>query len=87
MLLDKEILINHSLINNQFFRKEIPFTVPNDSKISEKYWLVNKPSFGTYSIDDLKDLGAPDNSSDFTSKFYFEIHNPLHFLIPTITNN
>ena len=73
VLLDKEILINHSLINNQFFRKEIPFTVPDDSKISEKYWLVNKPSFGRYSIDDLKDLGAPDNSSGFTSKFYFEI--------------
>ena len=73
VLLDKEILINDSLINNQLFRKEISFTVPDDSKISEKYWLVNQPSFGTYSIDDLKDLGAPDNSSDFISEFYFEI--------------
>ena len=73
VLLDNEIPINYSLINNQFFRKEISFSVPDDLKISEKYWLVNKPSFGTYSIDDLKDLGAPDNSSAFISKFYFEI--------------
>ena len=73
VLLDEEIIIDEVLQNNKLFTKSVSFKVPQDLDFSEKYWLTNRPSFGTYSIDNLKDLGAPDNVSEFNSKFYFSV--------------
>ena len=73
VLLDEEIIIDEVLQDNKLFTKSISFKVPEDLNSSEKYWLINRPSFGTYSIDNLNELGAPDNISEFNSKFYFSI--------------
>ena len=73
VLLDKEIILNKELINNKLFKKDLSIRVPEKLKVSEKYWLKDKPSFGTYSIDDLNDLGEPENKSNFISSFHFII--------------
>ena len=69
-----ELSINKNLEDNTLLRIEENLEIPSDSKLSEKYWLLNDSEFGSYNVDGNDMLGSPDNDPAIIAKFVFRIN-------------
>ena len=82
---DNEYIIGDTLDNNILLSLNKKVIIPNSLTFSEKYWLREKPNFGSYNIENLLDVGNADNEPSILSKFTFRINNQLiSYLSPVV---
>ena len=82
---DEDFLIKKDLINNEFFRFEKTIKIPESESFTEKYWLINKPNFGNYDVNDQELIGNPDNNFPVETNFIFTINNiEVSYTIPLL---
>ena len=82
---DEDFLIKKDLINNEFFRFEKTIKIPESESFTEKYWLINKPNFGNYDVNDQELIGNADNDFPVETNFVFTINNiEVSYTIPLL---
>ena len=82
---DEEFLIKKDLINNEFFRFEKTIKIPESESFTEKYWLINKPNFGNYNVNEQELIGNADNDFPVETNFVFTVNNiELSYTIPLL---
>ena len=82
---DEDFLIKKDLINNEFFRFEKTIKIPESESFTEKYWLINKPNFGNYDVNDQELIGNADNDFPVETNFVFTVNNiELSYTIPLL---
>ena len=82
---DEDFLIKKDLINNEFFRFEKTIKIPESESFTEKYWLINKPNFGNYDVNNQELIGNPDNNFPVEINFIFTINNiEVSYTIPLL---
>ena len=74
-IFDEDFLIEKELFNNEFFRYSKTIKIPESNNFTEKYWLINKPSYGNYNVDDQNLIGNPDNDFPVKTNFIFSIND------------
>ncbi len=84
-IFDNEYIIGDTLDNNILLSLNKKVIIPDFLTFSEKYWLREKPNFGSYNIENLLDVGNADNEPSILSKFTFRINNQLiSYLSPVV---
>ncbi len=53
--------VNVPLKNNEPVKTDLSIRIPSQAEISQPYWLMKPPTKGTYTIDNQKILGLPEN--------------------------
>ena len=82
---DEDFLIKKDLINNEFFRFEKTIKIPESESFTEKYWLINKPNFGNYDVNDQELIGNADNDFPVETNFVFTVNNiEVSYTIPLL---
>ncbi|WP_291960389.1 PIG-L family deacetylase [Maribacter sp.] len=73
----KSVLINKqstniesiALNNNEMFSKEIDFFVPDSTNFTSPYWLMEKGTLGTYTVENTNLIGKPETPRAFNAIF------------------
>ena len=81
----EDFLIEKDLINNESFRFEKTIKIPESENFTEKYWLINKPNFGNYNVNEQELIGNADNDFPVETNFVFTVNNiELSYTIPLL---
>ena len=81
----EDFLIEKDLINNESFRFEKTIKIPESENFTEKYWLINKPNFGNYDVNEQELIGNADNDFPVETNFVFTVNNiELSYTIPLL---
>ena len=81
----EDFLIEKDLINNESFRFEKTIKIPESENVTEKYWLINKPNFGNYDVNEQELIGNADNDFPVETNFVFTVNNiELSYTIPLL---
>ncbi len=78
----KDSLIKQLLVNNQNVQLDYKFNVPNNTSISQPYWLVQPKSEGMFNVQQQELIGKPDNDPAFVATVQLNIEGNS-FLINT----
>ncbi|WP_300025256.1 PIG-L family deacetylase [uncultured Maribacter sp.] len=78
----KSVLINKqstniesiALNNNEMFSKEIDFFVPDSTNFTSPYWLMEKGTLGTYTVENTNLIGKPETPRAFNAIFNLNIN-------------
>jgi len=62
------------LNNNESFEKEAYLTIPNNTKFTSPYWLMEKGTLGTYTVNDSDLIGKPETPRAFVATFNLEFN-------------
>lgn len=74
---------NGSLKNGEMFTSDFVIHIPDDSKISNPYWLINEHSTGSFAVDDQTMIGLPESTAPFNCNFTVEIYGEeIEFSVP-----
>lgn len=74
---------NGSLKNGEMFASDFVIHIPDDSKISNPYWLINEHSTGSFAVDDQTMIGLPESTAPFNCNFTVEIYGEeIEFSVP-----
>jgi LmbE family N-acetylglucosaminyl deacetylase len=72
------------LPTDQFVAKDLAPTLPKDVTWSQPYWLRKPAALGTFTVDDQKLIGLPENSPPFPVEVTFRVGDQdLRFTIDT----
>ena len=63
-----------SLKDNESFKKESVFHIPESTHFTSPYWLMEKGTLGTYKVTDPKLIGKPETPRAFIAKFYLDFN-------------
>lgn len=69
----KDSVVNVALENNLLKQFQIQTTLPTDLKVSQPYWLLKPVDKGNFQIDQQQDVGYPENRSETTTTYVFDI--------------
>lgn len=74
---------NGSLKNGEMFTSDFVIHIPDDSKISNPYWLIKEHSTGSFAVDDQTMIGLPESTAPFNCNFTVEIYGEeIEFSVP-----
>ncbi|WP_423999580.1 PIG-L family deacetylase [Maribacter sp. IgM3_T14_3] len=63
-----------ALNNNESFDKKVVLEIPNTTKFTSPYWLMEKGTLGTYTVNDADLIGKPETPRAFNTTFNLEIN-------------
>ncbi|MFT5640444.1 MAG: LmbE family N-acetylglucosaminyl deacetylase [Cyclobacteriaceae bacterium] len=68
-------LINEAVLlqSNKSHIQEFQFAIPENTNISQPYWLKKKGTLGMYNVSDLKRIGKPENDPLFSARISLKI--------------
>lgn len=77
--------VNAELNNNDPVSIENKIQIPDSYPISQPYWLVEKPSKGSYNIEDQQMIGLAQNPPSISAKFYISCEGAdLEYEVPVM---
>jgi len=65
------------LSNNKKFNFSLDLKIPNTASYTSPYWLIEKSTLGTYTINDQNLIGKPETPSAYNVYFNLEINGQL----------
>lgn len=65
------------LENAKIFRPDVQILLPETTKISQPYWLVEKPSKGVFTVSNEQLIGKPENDASLVALFSLEIEGEV----------
>ena len=68
-----EITPNALLENNESWRNDLDFSIPENADFTNPYWLNKKGSLGMYKVDNEEYIGLPETPKKFNAEFTMEI--------------
>jgi LmbE family N-acetylglucosaminyl deacetylase len=72
------------LAQDQFVAKDLSPTVPKDAESTQPYWLRKPPALGTFTVDDQKLIGLPENPLPFPTEVLVHVGDQdLRYLVDT----
>jgi LmbE family N-acetylglucosaminyl deacetylase len=72
------------LKNNQPVRTEISLKIPTHYNYSQPYWLRKAPEKGTYTVEDERDIGRPENAMQLPITVALDVPNEMRSFIFTV---
>lgn len=69
--------LNQSLENNTAFNSDKAYVLPGDIDISQPYWLNEQATLGMYYVDDLLQIGKPENAPPLSVTFTISVDGEL----------
>ncbi|TDT45067.1 GlcNAc-PI de-N-acetylase [Maribacter spongiicola] len=63
-----------ALNNNESFDKKVVLEIPTTTKFTSPYWLMDKGTLGTYTVNDANLIGKPETPRAFNATFNLEIN-------------
>jgi LmbE family N-acetylglucosaminyl deacetylase len=69
-----EVDFNAELDKGKIFQKSFIATIPKDAPLSQPYWLSNEHSNGTFTVNNQKLIGKPENDPTVIVKFTFDFN-------------
>ncbi|MFN2621870.1 MAG: PIG-L family deacetylase [Chthoniobacterales bacterium] len=80
----EQLRIDVPLAQDQFVSKDLSPTLPKDVASTQPYWLRKPPALGTYTVDDQKLIGLPENPPPFPVEVSLRVGDQeLHYLADT----
>src|SRR5437762_217909 len=80
----EQLRLDVPLPQDQFVTKDLSPTLPKDVASTQPYWLRKPPALGTYTVDDQKLIGLPENPPPFPVEVTLRIGDQdLHYLVDT----
>jgi LmbE family N-acetylglucosaminyl deacetylase len=80
-----DTVVNLDLSDNAPISIENEIRIPESYPISQPYWLVEKPSKGSYNINDQQMVGLPENPPSIPVKFYISCDGTaLEYEVPVL---
>ena len=77
--------LNKLLVGNNDFFFDIEYEIKEDHEISQPYWLRNKASLGMYQVDNLLDIGKPQNDPALDVMVRIDIDGTiLEYIVPVV---
>jgi LmbE family N-acetylglucosaminyl deacetylase len=72
------------LAQDQFVAKDLSPTVPKDAESTQPYWLRKPPALGTFTVDDQKLIGLPENPVAFPAEVLLRVGDQdLRYFVDT----
>src|SRR5882724_4566142 len=80
----EQLRLDVPLPQDQFITKDLSPTLPKTVESTQPYWLRKPPALGTYTVDDQKLIGLPENPPPFPVEVTLRIGDQeLHYLVDT----
>ena len=76
--------IDATLPSNELFTKDLLCRIPDDAPYSEPYWLRKPRSLGTFTVDDQKLIGLPENPPALPVEIVLQVNGQeLRYIVDT----
>jgi LmbE family N-acetylglucosaminyl deacetylase len=76
--------IDAALPSNELVTKDLSCRIPDDAPYSQPYWLRKRPSLGTFTVDDQKLIGLPENPPALPVEIVLQVNGQrLAYIIDT----
>jgi len=80
-----DTVLNTELQDNKRLTFELKSILPSDLEYSQPYWLKNGSTLGMYGVDDIMNIGKPENNPSITTIFELQISGEdLKYSIPIV---
>src|SRR5438874_3972789 len=76
--------IDAALPSNELVTKDLSCRIPDDAPYSQPYWLRKPPSLGTFTVDDQKLIGLPENPPALPVEIVLQVNGQeLRYIVDT----
>jgi hypothetical protein len=76
--------VDAALPSNELVTKDLSCRIPDDAPYSEPYWLSKPPALGTFTVDDQKLIGLPENPPALPVEIVLQVDGQeLRYLVDT----
>jgi len=76
--------IDAPLPSNELVTKDLAFKIPDDAPYSQPYWLRKPPTLGTFTVDDQKLIGLPENPPALPVEIVLQLNGQeLRYIVDT----
>jgi hypothetical protein len=76
--------VDAALPSNELVTKELSCRIPDDAPYSQPYWLSKPPALGTFTVDDQKLIGLPENPPPLPVEIVLQVNGQgLRYLVDT----
>jgi LmbE family N-acetylglucosaminyl deacetylase len=76
--------INATLPLNELVTKDLSYKIPENAPYSQPYWLRKPPTLGTFTVDDQKLIGLPENPPALPIEIVLQVNGQeLRYLVDT----
>ncbi|HEX4639783.1 MAG TPA: PIG-L family deacetylase [Chthoniobacterales bacterium] len=80
----EQLRLDVALPQDEFVSKDLSPTLPKDIAFTQPYWLRKPPALGTYTVDDQKLIGLPENPPPFPIEATVRVGDQdLRYLVDT----
>ena len=76
--------VDAALPSNELVTKDLSCRIPDDAPYSQPYWLSKPPALGTFTVDDQKLIGLPENPPTLPVEIVLQVNGQeLRYLVDT----
>ena len=76
--------IDAALPSNELITKDLPFKIPEDAPYSQPYWLRKPRTLSTFTVDDQKLIGLPENPPALPVEIVLQVNGQeLRYIVDT----
>ena len=76
--------IDATLLSNELVTKDLSCRIPDDAPYSQPYWLRKPRTLGTFTVDDQKLIGLPENPSALPVEIVLQVNGQeLRYIVDT----
>jgi len=76
--------IDATLLSNELVTKDLSCRIPNDAPYSQPYWLRKPRTLGTFTVDDQKLIGLPENPPALPVEIVLQVNGQeLRYIVDT----
>jgi LmbE family N-acetylglucosaminyl deacetylase len=76
--------VDAALPSNELVTKDLSCRIPDGAPYSQPYWLSKPPALGTFTVDDQKLIGLPENPPPLPVEIVLQVNGQeLHYLVDT----